>query len=39
MCGAESHITSTLLNEPAEENPVLDQLSVGEGLLEINHTW
>lgn len=27
-----------VLYEPAEGNPVLDQLSVGEGLLEINHT-
>ena len=27
-----------VLYEPAEENPVLGELSVGEGLLEINHT-
>lgn len=27
-----------VLYEPTGENPVLDQLSVGEGLLEINHT-
>lgn len=27
-----------VLYEPAEENPVLGQLSVGEGLLEIYHT-
>ena len=27
-----------VLYEPAEENPVMGQLSVGEGLLEINHT-
>ena len=27
-----------VLYEPAEENPILEQLSVGEGLLEIKHT-